>query len=162
MIAMRWTKSLKSSTFLAFALAVIAPAPADPHQLVVPLFRDDGGNLVNSVPDLGGVAGFVTVRNLRDETIVMYLVYSQMDPAGEAVVQQAVSFRLGAFRVVNFRPVQDDPVENVGRGVPNMLPGLGAEGSLQIIWIGGPEMVQALIGRYQQLSAANEFAHVLL
>lgn len=152
----------KTLVVLVLAAAVIAPMPADSHMLTVPLFQDDGGVIVGGAPPNLGVAGFVVVRNLRDEPITMYLVYSQMDPAGDVEVQQAVSFTLGAFRVVSFRPVGDDPVENVGRAVPNMLPGLGGKGSLEIIWIGGPEMAKGLIGRYQQFNSLNEFAHVLL
>ncbi len=147
---------------LALTLALSATSPAGSHMLTVPLFRDDGGLIANMAPGVGGIAGVVTVRNLRDEPIVMYLVYSQSDSTGDTTIQQAVGFTLGAYRVVGFRPVADDPVEDTGRGVPNMLPGLGGRGSLEIRWVGGAEMAGALIGRYQQISAANEFAHVLL
>jgi len=147
---------------LALGICLFAAAPADPHQLIVPFFRDDGGNMVDSVPQLGGVAGFVTVRNTEGNPVTMYLVYSQQDPNGDVVMQQAVPFTLASYAVVNFRPVKDDPVEGGSRSVPNVLPGLGGAGSLAIVWIGGPETVSSLIGRYQQVSSGSDMCHVLL
>ncbi len=143
------------------ALCLVPALPAVPHQLIVPFFKDDGGNIVDSVPPLGGVAGFVVVRNTRGESVTMYLVYTQADPSGAVVMQQAVPFTLAAYGVVNFRPTKNDPIEGDSRVVPNMLPGLGSEGSLTIIWVGGPEMVSALVGRYQQLSSGSDMDHVL-
>ena len=160
--AMRPATVSRFGVLFVLALCLFPAAPADPHQLIVPFFRDDGGPMIDSVPALGGVAGFVTVRNTEGHTVTMYLVYSQQDPLGNVLMQQAVPFTLAAYQVVNFRPVKDDPVESDGRAVPNVLPGLGGQGSLTIIWIGGPETVSSLVGRYQEVSAGNDMCHVLL
>ena len=77
-------------------------------------------------------------------------------------MQQAVPYTLAAYGVVNFRPAKDDPVEADSRAVPNVLPGLGSSGSLQIIWIGGAETASAIVGRYQQVSSGSDMCHVLL
>ena len=158
-----WRATLsRFSLLFTLCLCLFPSTPADPHQLIVPFFRDDGGNMVDSVPLLGGVAGFVAVRNTEGDPVTMYLVYSQQDPSGDVVMQQAVPFTLAAYAVVNFRPVKDDPVEGGSRAVPNVLPGLGDAGSLTIIWIGGPEMASALVGRYQQITSGSDMCHVLL
>ncbi len=159
---MRRATSSRLVLVITLGLCFIAAVPATPHQLSVPFFRDDGGNMVNSVPTLGGVAGFVAVKNTLGDPVTMYLVYTQSDPSGGVVMQQAVSFTLAAYAVVNFRPAKDDPVEGDSRAVPNVLPGLGGSGSLTIIWIGGPEMVSALVGRYHQVSSGSDMCHVLL
>lgn len=152
---------LISSILAALAVALL-PTSAVPHTLHVPFFSDGGGNMVNDIPQGGGVAASIGIRNTVGQDMTMYLVYWQADPAGQPVMQQAVSFTLAAFQAVAFRPVADDPNEGAGRAIPNMLPGLGSEGGVDIIWIGGPELASAVIGRYQQITAGSDFAHVLL
>jgi len=154
-----WTRPLVA---IAFAISLSAPRAAVPHQLQVPFFQDDGGQMSNHLPTLGGAAAFIAVFNTRGEEITMYLVYSQEEPSGSVIMQQAVSYKLAAYEAVIFRPVKDDPVEGRGRAVPNVLPGLGANGSLQIIWIGGPEMASAISGRFRQISLSGDMGHVLL
>jgi hypothetical protein len=151
-------------TTLAILCAVtllLASTSAVPHVIRVPFFTDSGGNLENGIPEDGGVVASIAVRNTLGQEITMYLVYWQADPANEPVMQQAVSFELAAFEAVAFRPVKDDPNEGAGRSVPNMLPGLGNEGGVDIIWIGGPEMTSAIIGRYQQITSGSDFAYLL-
>ena len=112
----RCTQPRPTRRFLfALGVCLCASGLAVPHQLSVPFFRDDGGHMVDSVPSLGGIAGFVTVRNTHGDPVTMFLVYSQSDPTGSVVIQQAVSFSLAAYSVVHFRPVQDDPVEGGSR-----------------------------------------------
>lgn len=139
----------------------LASTPAVPHVLRVPFFSDSGGDLENGIPEGGGVVASIGIRNTLGQNMTMYLVYWQADPAGEPVMQQAVSFSLAAFGAVAFRPVQDDPSEGAGQSVPNMLPGLGDEGGVDIIWIGGPELASAVIGRYQQITSGSDFAYLL-
>lgn len=148
-------------TILIAATVALVATPATPHVLRVPFFSDGGGNLENGIPQGGGVVASIGVRNTLGQEITMYLVYWQADPANEPVMQQAVSFELAAFEAVAFRPAKDDPNEGAGRAVPNMLSGLGSEGGVDIIWIGGPEMVSAIIGRYQQITSGSDFAYLL-
>jgi len=148
-------------TILIGTTVALASTSAVPHVLRVPFFTDSGGDLVDGVPVGGGVVASIAVRNTLGQDINMYLVYWQADPAGAPVMQQAVSFELAALGAVAFRPVADDPAEGAGEGVPNMLPGLGTEGGVDIIWIGGPEMASAIIGRYQQITSGSDFAYLL-
>ncbi len=141
---------------------VIASAGASPHSLTVPFFRDDGDAIGDNGPQTGG-AGVITVTNTRNQPITMQLVYAHNDVTGQATYQQAVPYVIGARRTVSWRPVKTDPAEGDGQNVPNVLPGTGNFGSLDIYWVGGPEMTGALIGRYQEISlGGGAMMHVLL
>ncbi len=151
-------------TLIALLIATtvaLASTPAVPHVIHVPFFSDGGGNLVGGIPQNGGVVASIAVRNTVGQELNMYLVYWQADPSNNPIMQQAVPFTLAAFEAVAFRPVKDDPAEGSGRAIPNMLPGLGSEGGVDIIWVGGPELASAVIGRYQQITSGTDFAYLL-
>lgn len=154
---------LNVRSLASFTIALAVSLPAVPHVLQVPFFRDDGGAMTPEGPTGGiGAAAFITARNTSGDPITLYLVYQQPDPSGGVVMQQAVPYTLAAYGVVNFRPAKDDPVEADSRAVPNVLAGLGSSGSLQIIWIGGPEAASAIVGRYHEVSNGRDMGHVLL
>lgn len=146
---------------MATAVALALAGAASPHSLTVPFFKDNGGDVQNASPGTGSAA-FITVRNTRDEPVTMFLVYAQSDPQGNVVLQPAVAYTVEANTVLNFRPVQDDPVEGIGQGVPNMMPGLGDFGSLSIYWVGGAEMKNALIGKYREFTSSRDMMYVLI
>ncbi len=130
------------------------------HSLSVPFFRDDAPPLGGMTPSTGS-AGIISVYNTRDEVVTMHVVYSQRDSDGDSVVQQSSPFELQPHQGVSWRPIQDDPAENLGRGVPNVILGLGAEGSAELIWLSADGGPGTLVGRYAELSSSGAFAHVL-
>jgi hypothetical protein len=146
---------------LTAAVVVFVSTPAVPHVMHVPFFSDSAPNSPSGTPSGPGAIASIAVRNTLGQEVTMFLVYWQQDPAGEPVMQQAVSFELAAFSTVAFRPAADDPNEGAGRSVPNMLAGLGTDGGVDIIWIGGPEMASTLLGRYQQITSGSDFGYLL-
>jgi hypothetical protein len=144
----------------ALAIAICACSEtAAPHSVTVPFFRDDGSTMENPGP-VTGSAGLITVWNTRNQPVTMYLVYVQ-NSVGGAVVQQAVTYTIGARRVVSWRPVQDDRAEGAGQSVPNVQQGLGPFGSVTIYWYGGGEMTGAIVGQYREFASGYAMMHVL-
>lgn len=130
------------------------------HSLSVPFFRDDAPPLGDTTPTSGS-AGIISAYNTSDRVVEMHVVYSQMNNDGEPIFQQSRPFQLGPRQAVSWRPIQNDPAEGLGLGVPNLILGLGNIGSADIVWLdadGGPG---TLVGRYAELSASGAFAHVL-
>ena len=130
------------------------------HSLTVPFFRDDAPPLSGGAPTSGS-AGFISVSNTTDNVVTMHVVYFQTNHNDDVIFQQASGIDLDPRRGISWRPIQDDPGENQGRLVENVLLGLGPEGSAQIIWLrseGGPG---ALAGRYVEFTSVGAFAHVL-
>ncbi len=141
-------------------MCLTVAAVAWPHSLSVPAFRDDGDVIANGSAD-GGNAAFIALKNTTGDALTIYIVYIQPDNQGQTVPQAAVPFTLQPKQQITWRPVQSDPIEGAGRAVPDTLAGSAPVGSIQIIWIGGPDMKDAVVGRYVELSPRGDMAHVL-
>lgn len=130
------------------------------HSLSVPFFRDDAPPLANTTPTSGS-AGIISVLNTTDNVVTMHVVYSQRNNNGDIISQQSSPFDLQPHQGISWRPIQDDPIENVGRGVQNVILDLGGEGSADLIWLSAEGGAGTLVGRYTELSSVGAFAHVL-
>lgn len=157
MMRRRWTHGLGVMSILL----VLSSGPlAWSHSLTVPGFRDDGDVISNGATGSGNAA-FIALKNTTDQALTIYIVYTQPDNQGQMVPQAAIPFTMQAKQQINWRPATDDPIEGAGRAIPNTLSGSEPEGSIEIIWIGGPAMKDAIIGRYVELSPRGDMAHVL-
>lgn len=151
----------RASAFVAGFAALILAAGAWAHSLTVPHFRDDGDLIVNGSTG-AGTAAFISIKNTTDQPLTVYIVYDIPDNDGQVIPQAAAPFGLKPRQQVSWRPIRDDPIEGAGRSVPNALNGSAPEGSVQIIWIGGAENADAVVGRFMEMSSHGDMAHVLL
>ena len=150
---------MRKSLALAWILVTLSSV-AWAHSLSVPFFRDNAPPLGGTTPTTGS-AGIISVYNTSDEVVTMHVVYSQKDGDGDPVIQQSSPFELQPHQGVSWRPIQDDPAENLGRGIQNVILGLSDEGSAELIWLSADGGPGTLVGRYAELSSSGAFAHVL-
>lgn len=150
---------MRMSLALTGILAALSSA-ALAHTLSVPFFRDDAPPLGNGTPTSGS-AGIISASNTTGNVVTMHVVYLQRNNDGDIIFQQSSPFDLQPHQGISWRPIQDDPAENLGRGVQNVILGFGEEGSAELIWLKTEGGAGTLVGRYTELSSAGAFAHVL-
>ena len=76
-------------------------------------------------------------------------------------IRESSPFDLQPRQGISWRPIQNDPAENLGRDVVNVILGFGDEGSAELIWLKTEGGSGTLVGRYTEVSSAGAFAHVL-
>ena len=151
---------MNKSLALAGVLAVLSTV-AFAHSLTVPFFRDDAP-AIGSTPPASGSVGIIGAFNTTDTVVTMHVVYFQTNNNGDVIFQQASPFDLEPLQGISWRPIQDDPAENLGQAIQNVMLDLGDEGSARLIWLKAEGGAGALVGRYNELSSAGAFSHVLL
>lgn len=105
-------KVLGIAVSLVLVLATAGVAGA--NSIIVPFFSD-GGALSTDTPQQG-LAGFIQLKNLEAEAIVVLVEY--VDANG--VDGGGATFELAAGTARGWRPVTDDPgLEGAGADIPN-------------------------------------------
>lgn len=85
----------------------------------VPFYLDNGDNLsMSTVFPTTGVATFICLKNpSTDDDVILTVRYFDND--GTERTPTANTYKILAGCAVSWRPVADDPTEDVGRNVPN-------------------------------------------
>jgi hypothetical protein len=99
---------------VSLVLVLTAAGVAGANSVIVPFFSD-GGALSSQSPQ-EGLAGFVQLKNLESEPIIVLVEYVDMN----GVDGGAATFELAAGTSTGWRPVQDDAgLEGPGADIPN-------------------------------------------
>jgi len=88
---------------VSLALVLTAAGVAGANSIIVPFFSDGGALGAESPPQ--GLAGFIQLKNLEDEAIVVLVEYADMN----GVDGGAGTFELAAGTALGWRPVRNDP-----------------------------------------------------
>lgn len=134
------------------AVMVVGAGVALASTLNVPFFSDNSNQ---------GTDGFIGVKEGAGVDQTLTIIYTTVNNSDQ-VINQTVTFALGANRSIKWQPVQDTATENKGSLVPNMtienVPGTTKKsGSARILGSA------ALGGSYNQFNSTSlTFAHVLV
>jgi hypothetical protein len=98
---------------------MVLPQGIGTRTLSVPFYLDNAPNLVDGTVPSDGMATFIGVKNMTNNSVTLTLTYT--DTRGNDKTPEDNTYVLPGNGMVSWRPFADDPVEgeNSGRRVPN-------------------------------------------